>query len=86
MQGLIDKLCDHLSIDRIKLLIESGFDDWETITFLKGSELVELKYTPEECIVIMVAINAHAKQLNEKEIFNEEAMQQVLAAAKEKEK
>lgn len=37
MEGLIDKLCDHLSIDRVKHLIESGFDDWETISFLKGT-------------------------------------------------
>jgi len=26
MENLIDKLCDHLTSDRIKLFIESGFD------------------------------------------------------------
>ncbi len=46
MEQLIDKLCDHLPIDRIKLLIENGFDEWETITFMKGEELAELGFTP----------------------------------------
>jgi hypothetical protein len=36
MEALVDKLCDHLLTDRIKLLIESGFDEWETITYMKG--------------------------------------------------
>ena len=40
MEQLIDKLCDHLPPYRIKLFIESGFDEWETVTFMKGDELV----------------------------------------------
>lgn len=40
MENLIDKLCDHLPTERIKLFIESGFDEWDTITFMKGHELV----------------------------------------------
>lgn len=83
MQKLIDKLCDHLPADRIKLFIESGFDEWETITFMKGEELAELAFTPEECIIIMVAINSQAKENGEPEIFKEEIMQRVLAQAKE---
>lgn len=47
MMSLVDKLCDHLSTERIKLFIDNGFDEWETITYLKGEELVELGYTPE---------------------------------------
>lgn len=82
MEQLIDKLCDHLPIDRIKLLIENGFDEWETITFMKGEELAELGFTPQECIIIMVAINSQSKEIGEKEIFSEEAMQVVLKKAK----
>jgi len=37
MEILVDKLCDHLPTERIKLLIESGFDEWETITYMKGT-------------------------------------------------
>jgi hypothetical protein len=33
----------------------------------------------------MVAINAHAKELGQKEVFNEQAMQEALTAAKLKE-
>ena len=66
MQRLIDKLCDHLPPDRIKLFIESGFDEWETITFLKGSQLVEIGYSSEQCIITMVAINSQAKENGEK--------------------
>lgn len=33
----------------------------------------------------MVAVNAHAKEFGEKEVFSEDAMKEVLAAAKEKE-
>jgi hypothetical protein len=62
MEKLIDKLCDHLPPDRIKLFIESGFDEWETITFMKGEELVEMGFGPEECIVVMVAVNSQAKE------------------------
>jgi|JI6StandDraft_1071083.scaffolds.fasta_scaffold834761_1 hypothetical protein len=61
MEKLIDKLCDHLNPEKIKLFIESGFDEWETVTFMKGQELPELGFNPEECIVIMVAINSQAK-------------------------
>lgn len=86
MEALIDKLCDHLPPDRIKLLIESGFDEWETVTYMNGSELAEIGYTPEECIIAMVAINANAKEVNHKEVFSEETMQRVLAQAKEKQK
>jgi len=63
MEALIDKLCDHLSPDRIKLFIENGFDEWETITYMKGTELVELHFTPEECIIVMVAVNSTAKEV-----------------------
>ena len=33
----------------------------------------------------MVAVNAHAKELGEKEVFSEDTMKEVLAAAKQKE-
>lgn len=36
MEAFIDKLCDHLPADRIKLLIDNGFDEWETVTYIKG--------------------------------------------------
>lgn len=61
MESLIDKLCDHLPSDRIKLFIESGFDEWEIITLMKGDELIELGFSPQECIAVMVAVNAQAK-------------------------
>ena len=63
MEALVDKLCDHLPAGRIKLLIDNGFDDWETITFLKGHELIDLGFNAEECLVIMVAANSNAKEL-----------------------
>lgn len=44
MNSFVEKLCDHLSMDRVKHLIDNGFDDWETITFMKGEELVDLGY------------------------------------------
>ena len=47
MEGLIDKLCDHLSTDKIKIFIENGFDEWDTVTLMNGKELVELGYTAE---------------------------------------
>lgn len=37
MQVFLDKLCDHLIAQKVKILIDSGFDEWETITFMKGS-------------------------------------------------
>jgi hypothetical protein len=36
MESFVDKLCDHLPSDRIQMLIDNGFDEWETITYLKG--------------------------------------------------
>jgi hypothetical protein len=33
---------------------------------MKGKELVEMGYNPEECIVIMIAVNAHSKELGGK--------------------
>lgn len=36
MENFIDKLCDHMPMDRVKILIDNGFDEWETITFIKG--------------------------------------------------
>jgi hypothetical protein len=36
MENFIDKLCDHLPSERIKVLIDNGFDEWETITYMKG--------------------------------------------------
>lgn len=50
---------------------------------MKGEELPELAFTPEECIIIMVAVNSQAKENGEHEIFKEEIMQRVLAQAKE---
>jgi hypothetical protein len=47
MENLIDKLCDHLTSDRIKLFIESGFDEWEIITLMKGDELIEMGFSPQ---------------------------------------
>lgn len=40
MLALIDKLCDHLTNDKVKSLIDHGFDEWDTISYLKGEELV----------------------------------------------
>lgn len=37
MINLIDKLCDHLSNERVKVLIDHGFDEWETITYIRGN-------------------------------------------------
>jgi len=45
--SLVDKLCDHLPNDRIKLFIDNGFDEWETVTYIKGPELVELGFTAQ---------------------------------------
>lgn len=61
MNSFVEKLCDHLSMDRVKHLIDNGFDDWETITFMKGEELVDLGYGSQECLMIMVSANATAK-------------------------
>jgi hypothetical protein len=44
MNSFVEKLCDHLSMDRVKHFIDNGFDDWETITFMKSEELVDLGY------------------------------------------
>lgn len=83
MMDLVDKLCDHLPNDRIKLFIDNGFDEWETVTYLKGPELIELGFTSEEIIVIMFAINSNAKSHKLPEVFAEEDIQKALKIAKE---
>jgi hypothetical protein len=85
MEGFVDKLCDHLPAEKIKVLIDSGFDEWETITFMKGDELLDLGFDTQECIVVMVAANSNAAEHHQPEIFSEEGMQRVMAAAKERE-
>lgn len=83
MESFVDKLCDHLPGQRIKLLIDNGFDEWETISFLKGEELVELGFDTQECIIIMVAANSNCKEASLPEIFSETAMQSTISLAKE---
>lgn len=36
MESFIDKLCDHMPMERIKLLVDNGFDEWGTVTYMKG--------------------------------------------------
>ena len=84
MEGFIDKLCDHLPMQRIKLLVDNGFDEWDTITYMKGEELIDLGFDAEQCIVIMVSANATALENQHTEIFPEPRMKQIIAAAKQK--
>lgn len=61
MISLIDKLCDHLSNDKVKILIDNGFDEWQTMTYIGAKELIDMGFDAQESIIIMVAINANAK-------------------------
>ena len=74
MEAFIDKLCDHLPTERIKLLVDNGFDEWDTITYMKGDELIDLGFDAQECIVVMVAANSNAHENNQPEIFKEASM------------
>ncbi len=78
MMSLIDKLCDHLPNDKIKMLIDNGFDEWETVCLLSGDELVKMGYTSEECIIIMVAVNGTAREFKAEDVYSEETMKKVL--------
>lgn len=85
MMSFIDKLGDHLNNEKIKLLIDSGFDEWEIISFMKGDELVELDFSAEECIVFMVSANSTAKEFEFQDVFSEDTMKRVIEMAKARE-
>lgn len=36
MESFMDKLCDHMPMERIKLLVDNGFDEWGIVTYMKG--------------------------------------------------
>ena len=52
---------------------------------MNGKELVEMGFSPEECIAVMVAVNSHGREIEGRDIFDEASMGRVLAAAKEQE-
>lgn len=58
----MDKLCDNLPSERVKMFIDNGFDEWETVTYLKGHELIDIGFDAEECLIILITINNNAKE------------------------
>ena len=65
------------------MFIDNGFDEWETVTYLKGHELIDIGFDAEECLIILITINNNAKEHGRQEIFNEELIQNIVKLAKQ---